>query len=138
MPQVAARISFDHELKLQELFKTKSAGAEFLLPWALDAFSREMNQLRAEFSVSELKTFIEAYRNYKLQPQQLKLSYLMLRMDEAFAQELNTVHGASKVALERKLPRLNDLQAAALMVWASGYWTSKVWKEVGIDDYAQG
>ncbi len=38
MPQVAARITHDHEQWLKNYFRTKSAGAEFILPWAVDMF----------------------------------------------------------------------------------------------------
>ena len=38
MPQVAARISDNQERWLKDYFRTKSAGAEFILPWAVDTF----------------------------------------------------------------------------------------------------
>lgn len=38
MPQVAARINEQQERWLKDYFRTKSAGAEFILPWAVDTF----------------------------------------------------------------------------------------------------
>ncbi len=38
MPQVAARINERQERWLKDYFRTKSAGAEFILPWAVDTF----------------------------------------------------------------------------------------------------
>jgi hypothetical protein len=46
-------------------------------------------------------------------------------------------HGASKNNLEVKLRRLTDLQATALMIWATAYWTSKVWNGVPVEDYVK-
>lgn len=42
MPQVAARINDEQERWLKDYFRTKSAGAEFILPWAVDTFFRAM------------------------------------------------------------------------------------------------
>ena len=136
MPQVAARISAENELKLKQFFKTKSAGAEFILPWAMETFYRTVAQLKEDFSPGELKTILEAYKGAALTPDQCKLSYLQLRVKEAMDEnELHTQHGASKGTLERKLDKLNDTQAAALMIWAAAYWNSKIWKDVSMDDY---
>ena len=41
MPQVAARINEQQERWLKDYFRTKSAGAEFILPWAVDTFFRD-------------------------------------------------------------------------------------------------
>ncbi len=138
MPQVAARISQDHEKWLKDYFKTKSAGAEFILPWAVDIFFKSIRGVSSDFSVAELKTILEAHRDVKLLPNQSKQAYLLLRVEEA-CQEHNVhiQHGASKNNLEVKLRRLTDLQATALMIWATAYWTSKVWNGVSVEDYVK-
>lgn len=139
MAQVAARINDDMEGHLKALFKTKSAGAEFILPWAVDTFARAVGQLKAEFSAGELKTVVEAYRKVsRLLPEQCKRSYLQLRLREACAEEhVHNQHGASWPSLERKLERLTDLQAAALMVWASAFWQSPQWEGANLDLYVR-
>ncbi len=138
MPQVAARISHDHEKWLKDYFKTKSAGAEFILPWAVDVFFKSIKSAAGEFSMAELKTVLEAHREVKLLPNQSKQTYLLLRVEEA-CQERNVhiQHGASRNNLEVKLRRLSDLQATAIMIWATAYWTSKVWNGVSIEDYVK-
>jgi len=138
MPQVAARISQDHEKWLKDYFKTKSAGAEFILPWAVDIFFKSIRSVSGDFSVAELKTILESHRDVKLLPNQSKQAYLLLRVEEA-CQERNVhiQHGASKNNLEVKLRRLSDLQATALMIWATAYWTSKVWNGVPVEDYVK-
>lgn len=138
MPQVAARITDDHEKWLKEFFKTKSAGAEFILPWAVDVFFKSIRNVSSEFSVAELKTLLESHKEVKLLPNQSKQAYLLLRVEEACDEKsVHIKHGASKSNLEVKLRRLTDLQATALMIWATAYWTSKSWNDVSVDDYVK-
>ncbi|WP_147821653.1 hypothetical protein [Salidesulfovibrio onnuriiensis] len=138
MPQVAARITDDHEKWLKEYFKTKSAGAEFILPWAVDVFFKSIRSVSSDFSVAELKTLLESHKEVKLLPNQSKQAYLLLRVEEACEEKsVHIKHGASKSNLEVKLRRLTDLQATALMIWATAYWTSKSWSGVSIDDYVK-
>ena len=61
MPQVAARINDDQERWLKDYFRTKSAGAEFILPWAVDTFFRAITSIKHMFSAAELKTIVEAH-----------------------------------------------------------------------------
>ncbi|MDE5833392.1 MAG: hypothetical protein K2H64_10520 [Desulfovibrio sp.] len=140
MPQVAARINQDLERLLGEYFRTKSAGAEFILPWAIDTIFRSINDVKDVFSASELKTIAEAYKDAKLTPDTTRLKYLLLRISDAC--DLNNIHirnGASKSSLMGKLQTLNDIQAAALMIWASAFWVSKARVSRNLDEYiAQG
>lgn len=138
MAQVAARINADQERWLKDYFRTKSAGAEFLLPWVVDTFFRAITGIKQSFSASELKTIVDAYKDTKLTPESARLSYLLLRVADAC--DLNGVHvrhGASKSSLEAKLKSLDDTQATALMVWASAFWVSKNCTADNLDDYIQ-
>lgn len=136
MPQVAARITDNHEQWLKEFFKTKSAGAEFILPWAVDTFFRALNAIKSQFSTAELVTIVEAHRDIKLLPDQSRLAYLQLRVQDACDLDLtHTKHGASKSSLETKLKRLDDTQATALMIWATAYWVSKENQTTSLEDY---
>lgn len=136
MPQVAARITPNHEQWLKEFFKTKSAGAEFILPWAVDTFFRALNSIRSMFSASELKTIVEAHRDVRLLPDQSRLAYLQLRIQDACDLDLvHTKYGASKGSIEAKIKRLDDTQATALMIWATAYWVSKENQETPLEEY---
>lgn len=138
MPQVAARVTDEHEQWLKEYFRTKSAGAEFVVPWAVDTFFRSINSVRGQFSAGELKTIIEAHKDVRLLPDQSRLAYLQLRVQDACELNmLHTKHGASKANLEAKIKRLNDTQAAALMIWATAYWVSKEQQESDLDEYVR-
>ncbi|MGE9986406.1 hypothetical protein [Desulfovibrio sp. SGI.169] len=136
MPQVAARINDDQERWLKDYFRTKSAGAEFILPWAVDTFFRAITGIKQRFSAAELKTIVEAHKDMKLMPDHTRLSYLLLRVTDAC--DVNNVHlrhGASKSSLESKLKALDDTQATALMVWASAFWVSRNCSAGNMDEY---
>lgn len=136
MPQVAARINDDQEKWLKDYFRTKSAGAEFILPWAVDTFFRAIGNIKSTFSSSELKTIVEAHKDMKLLPDHTRLSYLLLRvLDACDTNNVHLRHGASRPSLEAKLKRLDDTQATALMVWASAFWVSKNCSTDSLEEY---
>lgn len=136
MPQVAARISNDQERWLKDYFRTKSAGAEFILPWAVDTFFRAITGIKQIFSASELKAIVDSHKDIKLMPDNTRLSYLLLRVSDACDRnDVHTRHGASKSSLESKLKTLDDTQATALMVWAAAFWVSKNCSAENLDEY---
>ena len=139
MPQVAARISPEQETWLKNYFKTKSAGAEFILPWAVDTFFRAIAAIKTMFTPGELKTIVEAHKDARLLPDHTRQSYLVLRVTDACdVTMLHTRHGASKANLEAKLKRLDDTQATALMVWAAAFWVSRNCTAENLDEYIKG
>ena len=139
MPQVAARISDDQEKWLKDYFRTKSAGAEFILPWAVDTFFRAISAIKNSFSSGELKTIVEAHKDVRLLPEHTRGSYLILRvMDACELNMLHARHNASKASLEAKLKRLDDTQATALMVWAAAFWVSRNCSAENLDEYIRG
>ncbi|MBO4312909.1 MAG: hypothetical protein J5838_01310 [Desulfovibrio sp.] len=136
MPQVAARINENQERWLKDYFRTKSAGAEFILPWAVDTFFRAITIIKQMFTTAELKTIVEAHKDMKLMPDNSRLSYLLLRVNDACdTNQAHTRNGASRSSLESKLKTLNDTQATALMVWASAFWVSRSCAADNLDDY---
>ncbi|MDR3176283.1 MAG: hypothetical protein LBU06_07110 [Desulfovibrio sp.] len=136
MPQVAARINSEQERWLKDYFRTKSAGAEFILPWAVDTFFRAIAAFKSSFTPAELKTIVEAHKEVRLLPDTTRGSYLLLRvMDACELNNVHALHGASKSALEAKIKRLDDTQATALTVWASAYWVSRTCSADTLDEY---
>ena len=116
MPQVAARISDNQERWLKDYFRTKSAGAEFII-----------GGIRAIFTEEELKTIVEAHKDTKLMPDHTRLTYLIVRVMDIC--DINGVHkkyGASRTSLETKLKQLDDTQATALL---------KVWTNMSVPDF---
>ena len=138
MPQVAARINDDQERWLKDYFRTKSAGAEFILPWAVDTFFRAITNIKHLFSAAELKTIVEAHRDMKLMPDHPRLSYLLLHItDDCDNNSIHLRHGASKSSMETKLKGLDDTQATALIVWASAFWVSRNCSATSLDGYVK-
>lgn len=136
MPQVAARINDDQERWLKDYFRTKSAGAEFILPWAVDTFFRAITNIKQIFTPAELKTIIESHKDIKLLPEHSRLAYLLLRVKDACdTNSLHLRHGANIANLESHLRALDDTQATALMVWASAFWVSKHCSADNLDEY---
>ncbi len=136
MPQVAARINDDQEKWLKDYFRTKSAGAEFILPWAVDTFFRALGAIRAMFTEAELKTIVESHKDTRLMPDHTRLSYLLVRvMDVCDTNGLHKKHGASRTSLETKLKQLDDTQATALMIWAAAFWVSRNCSAESLDTY---
>jgi len=136
MPQVAARINTEQERWLKDYFRTKSAGAEFILPWAVDTFFRAITGIKNVFSLVELKTIVEAHKDIKLLPDYTRQSYLHLRvMDACDVANLHIKNGANRDILEAKIKKLDDTQATALMVWAAAFWVSKNCNIGSLDEY---
>lgn len=136
MPQVAARINTEQERWLKDYFRTKSAGAEFILPWAVETFFRAIASIKGAFTAGELKTIVEAHKDVRLLPDTTRLSYLLLRvLDACETNSVHTRHGASKTSLEAKIKRLDDTQATAIMVWAAAYWVSRNCSAESLDEY---
>ncbi len=136
MPQVAARINSEQEKWLKDYFRTKSAGAEFILPWAVDIFFRAISSIKQNFSSAELKTIVAVHKDLRLAPEQTRLSYLLLRVSDAC--ELNNLHekySCSRSSLETKLKKLDDTQVTALMIWASAFWVSRSVSADDLDAY---
>ena len=136
MPQVAARINDDQERWLKDYFRTKSAGAEFILPWAVDTFFRAITTIKSTFNGAELKTIVEAHKDLRLLPDHTRLSYLQLRLTDACdVGGVHLKHGANRASLEAKIKHLDDTQATALMVWASAFWVSRNCTAESLDEY---
>jgi hypothetical protein len=136
MPQVAARITNEQEKWLKDYFRTKSAGAEFILPWVVDTFFRAITSIKHSFSDSELALIIAAHKNLRIQPENSSGDYLRLRVEDACnTNQLHNVYGISRDTLEAKLRRLNNTDAAALMVWAAAFWVSKNCSADNVSEY---
>ncbi len=136
MPQVAARINDDQEKWLKDYFRTKSAGAEFILPWAVDIFFRGISSIKQEFTEAELKTIVRIYKDARISPEQTRISYLLLRLNEACERDnIIEMYSASRPSLESKLKKLDDTQITALIIWASAFWVNKSYSAEDLDKY---
>ena len=115
MAQVAARITPEREQWLKQHFRTKSAGAEFLLPWALGTLANALHLAKMTFIPKELKAIVEAHRENVIAPERAKSAYLELWLEMSEADE----------HLLGKVRSLDDVQAAAITIWATAFWTAR-------------
>ncbi|MCG8530743.1 MAG: hypothetical protein MI749_08775 [Desulfovibrionales bacterium] len=136
MPQVAARITAEQEKWLKDYFRTKSAGAEFILPWVVDTFFRAITTIKQRFSDNELALIISAHKNLRIQPDNSSRDYLKLRVTDACnTNDLHTIYNLSRETLEAKINKLDNTNATALMVWAAAFWVSKNCSADNISEY---
>lgn len=127
------RYADEQDSWLKDLFQSRTAGAEFMLPWTIDTFFTTMTALKKQFTAAELKAVIEAHKNAVLDTSHLRLAHLLLQVLER-GNDIHR-HGSSPAALESKCRRLDDTQAAVLILWASAFWRGRDCSEQGLDKY---
>ena len=111
---------------LKELFQSRRAGAEFMLPWTIDTYVTTVTALKQTFSPAELKTVIDAHEGVSIDTAHLRVAHLLLQvMDRCDRDGIHTRHGSEPHALEAKCRQLDDTKAAVLILWASSFWRGK-------------
>lgn len=113
----------EQELWLKDYFARHEAGAEFMLPWMMDTYFVTMNRLKTMFTPGELKTIIEAHKEFLLDTAHLRLPHLLLQVTEQYERhDLCLKYGASLQRLEHKFRQLDETQTAILILWAASFW----------------
>ncbi len=136
MSPIITHTGDQQERWLRDYVHTKNAGAEFILPWAVDTFFQAIDGIKKTFTDAELKALLEAHKGLRLLPDHTRLSYLLLHIDTLCkTTDLHTRYGISHSSLETKLRRLDSTQTTALMVWASAFWLGSNCTAAGMDDY---
>ena len=138
MSQVSSHRTPQQERWLKSYFRTKSAGAEFILPWAVDTFFRAVNDIKSGFSPNELKAVIEVYRDCGPLPGSTKAGSLLTKvMDACENENLHVRFGISRTILESKLRQMDDMQLMTLMIWAAAFWYKPGRPEKNINRYIE-
>ena len=121
---------------LKELFQSRRAGAEFMLPWTIDTYVTTVASLKKTFSPAELKTFIDAHKDVELAPEDLRAAHLLLQvMERCDSDGLHSRHGADPRDLKAKFRQLDDSKAAVLILWASAFWRGLSTGEQALEKY---
>ena len=121
---------------IKELFQSRRAGAEFMLPWTIDSYVTTVASLKKSFSPAELKTVIEAHNGVELEASHLNTAHLLLQvMDRCDSEGLHTRHGSEPHDLESKCRQLDDSKAAVLILWASAFWRGLSTGEQALEKY---
>ncbi|MFI3271259.1 MAG: hypothetical protein R3Y11_04010 [Pseudomonadota bacterium] len=129
-------IDAQQNAQIKNYYRTKHAGTEFVLPWAVDVFFTAIAHIKEYFSVPELKTIVAAHHSVKLSMESINATALHLLIQSACDRDaLHMRHRASRDVLEAKIRKLDDKDAAALMVWAASFWTSGKTSAADLDAY---
>ena len=121
---------------ISDYFSSRTAGAEFMLPWFMDTYFITMTRLKDIFTLPELKTIIETHKNMIIDTAHLRLAHLLLQVTEhCDRNSLNERYGADLTILENKFRQLDDTQAAVLILWASSFWRSQTCTEEAMERY---
>ena len=121
---------------LKDLFQSRRAGAEFMLPWTIDTYVTTMATLKSTFTPAELKTVIDAHRDMRIDTSHLRVTHLLLQVMERCDRDgIHTRHGSSSAALEARCRQLDDTQAAVLILWASAFWRGPSTDDQALEKY---
>ncbi len=121
---------------LNEYFHTRTAGAEFMLPWFMDTYFTAVAHIKTLFTAPELKTIIAAHKNMLIDTEHLRLVHLLLQVSERCTRNnLHERYGTDLTILENKLRKLDDTQAAVLILWASSFWHGPSFTEDTLERY---
>ncbi|MBR5883401.1 MAG: hypothetical protein IKY97_08035 [Mailhella sp.] len=121
---------------LKELFQSRRAGTEFMLPWVIDTYVTTVTALKQTFSAAELKTVIDAHEGVSIDTSHLRVAHLLLQvMDRCDRDGIHERHGSEPRTLESKCRQLDDTKAAVLILWASSFWRGKNTSEQAMEKY---
>lgn len=133
-----AHIDEQQSTKIKDYYRTKHAGAEFVLPWAVDVFFTAIAHIKEVFSGPELKTIVTAHRSLRLSTDNANAASLRALLYEVCERDaLHMRHRASRDVLDAKIRKLDDKDAAALMVWASSFWLNGKTSPADLDAYTK-
>lgn len=129
-------INAQQSAQIKDYYRTKHAGTEFILPWAVDVFFTAVAHIKEYFSTAELKTIVAAHHYVQLSMESTNATALQLLIQSACDRDaVHIQYGASREVLEAKIRKLDDKDAVALMVWAASFWTSGKTSAADLDAY---
>lgn len=126
----------EQDVWLKEHFRSRKAGAEFMLPWTIDFWVCTVIALKSLFTPAELKTIIEAHKNLIVDTSHLHLTHLLLHvMEQCDRKEIYKKYGTDPYSLETKFRQLDDAQASVLILWASAFWRGQTCSAQAMEKY---
>lgn len=133
---VHGTINTQQNAQIKDYYRTKHAGTEFILPWAVDVFFTAITHIKEYFSPAELKTIVSAHHYVRLSMESINATALLLLIQSSCDRDaLHIRYRASREVLEAKIRKLDDKDAVALMVWAASFWTSGKISDTDLDAY---
>ena len=121
---------------LKDLFQSRRAGAEFMLPWTIDTYVTTVAALKETFTPAELKTVIDAHKDVTIETSHLSVAHLLLQvMDRCDRDDIHTRHGSVPSELEARCRQLDDTKAAVLILWAASFWRGQSTSAQAMEKY---
>jgi len=129
--KISPRVSESATAWLTDHFKSKSAGAEYVLEAFPELYRRELHNLTGVFSTGELSLMLDVMNGHLLTPQFAGQS-LSLSCEDGMS--LDGLHEKWEIDREAFLAKLSNrtlLQLACLEIWARAFWESGAWEKDG-------
>ena len=107
---------------LEKYFRTRTAGAEYILEAISHIFSQEMVRIREQFGPNELKLIIDVFNGLIPTPKMAGHHLLASVEDGISLDQLDAKWGVNGQEMLAKIKALTPAQRAMLEIWAIGYW----------------
>lgn len=107
---------------LETYFRTRTAGAEYILEAMPQIFSQEMVRIKEQFGPAELRLIIEVFNGLIPTPKMAGHHLLASVEDGIRLNNLDAKWQVDGQELVAKIKALTPAQRAMLEIWAIGYW----------------
>ena len=127
---IGPRVGKAAEAWLEERFRTRTAGAEYILGMMPRMYARTMEGLKGKFTRAELRVMVEVGNGLELTP---GLAGQHLEADCADGMALDGL--GEKYGVQDgedfllRVALLTDFERACLEIWANGYWYGRTGEE---------
>ena len=136
MKNTNARITDKTEKFLTDHFRTKSAGAEYILA-AMPAVMRKFigMDIKGRFTENELKLMIDAMERCVLSPEMAGQHLPLNVTDGIMLDHIDEKWGVDAVQLNRTLAGMSTPEIMLLEIWIQGFWQAATEHAQDMDEY---
>ena len=117
-------------------FKSLSGGAGWLTEWAANTLGKTLPVALERLDLPERLALIYMHNGHMLNPQQYGPEHLALMVRDSAPNGLPAKLGYDTKPLAAKCKAMTATEAAAVAIWACGYWTARHWERVSPEEYA--
>ena len=138
MKNINARVNEKTETFLTDNFRTKSAGAEYILA-AWPAASRKFIGLdmKGKFTAGEIKLMIDVMNGTMLSHEMAGQHLPLNVTDGIMLDNLDEKFGVDAVKLNRDLAGMSTPELMILEIWIQGFWHAVTDHGQDMDEYIQ-
>ena len=138
MKNVNARVSDKTETFLGSHFRTRSAGAEYMLA-AWQAASRKYVgiDMKGKFTPGELRLMIDVMNGTILSPEMAGQRLAMNVSDGMELDAMDEKWGVDAEQINYKLSTMSTPELMILEIWIQGFWQAVTDRNQGLEEYIQ-